>query len=87
MATSPPFSDQRAVSREGTPQAILLYLMLKSRVLNACLTGFLCNLGSCFLNRWRRVIFPQLSLRGPAGFSRDSAALGDTLRCRCHRQG
>lgn len=49
MATLPPYSDQGAVSREGTPQAILLYVMLKSRVLNACLMGFLCNLGSCFL--------------------------------------
>lgn len=49
MATLPLFSDQGAVSREGTPQTILLYLMLKSRVLNACLMGFLCNLGSCFL--------------------------------------
>lgn len=48
MATLPPFSDREAVSREGTPQAILLYLMLKSGVLNACLMGFFETWGVVF---------------------------------------
>lgn len=45
MATWPTFSDQRAAPQEGIPRAILMFWMLKSRVLNAYLTGFSCNLG------------------------------------------
>lgn len=47
-ASLSPFSDKKTVSREGTPQTILIYLMLKSRVLNGCPMGFSCEPGSCF---------------------------------------